>query len=829
MEFIQRKSSKSPAPKSTTKKYKITPKNHQNTEHQKDIKYKIKQKKKDRWKPPYASNNHRHEDFKEERSYIHRTHGDGGDGVDDTSMSVLYRRRSINLHRHVLQKIDNIKQEKQTKKTNNNAFSTHLKLHSAVVPIHINPPSPILTFKNVSSQTMKDISSKMMTKRMKKKKSILIHKKPQEMQSIAIQNIPENISTATSGTSLGKSISFSPPSANEQNVSTQLDIKTIGFSPKITSVQTPDTPAMSSIPPLSAVNIDYIEMEPKINKLVEILIATEHKITDKKQVFDACDISENDLNESLFGWIDLLCTHPKLFDSTSCIKKVTQTNAFFAPPPDGDIGSPSVDAMDDEMSEREKEKEILRQENERKMENATDCFEANKVYHYTVFERLLFELGMHFLYFIYDIGLDNANAFSELHPSSLFVLSGNISQILRKCSPILNVDIHSFMQQILYPYHLKIRYKYLNTQSDASEWNIVDMIKYASDGMFNDYNFVARIQYEQMYKNETKIKFIDIDADDILDDDAFDEGLEYELIVYTNENRKGFVIYKSVIPSVFSINSELNIKNLKRTISTPSLIFKTQCHVQCEKWNEEGDYYGFLRIKCVKNMVINKQTTITASECGYFNQKGFGVGSFKNDFKNKTKYYSGGGYGTPSQSPHDECPQGSAYGDDCMKCNVLYYGSPSFDDGERGGGIVDIFVGEDFINYGSVTCNGSDGMQFGGSSGGSIKIVADNFVNFGNINADGGKGAEYQRKGSKRKQIGTKGGDGRIFVICNNFINKGTISPAPVVIQLNNVKEMEKYELSHIKSLSETMMFCVFVIWIVLVMILEKVEQDRFD
>merc|ERR1712228_1041061 len=103
------------------------------------------------------------------------------------------------------------------------------------------------------------------------------------------------------------------------------------------------------------------------------------------------------------------------------------------------------------------------------------------------------------------------------------------------------------------------------------------------------------------------------------------------------------------IPSVFSINSELKITNLKRTIISPSLIFKSQCHIECEKWNEEGDYYGFVRIKCIKN---------------------------------KTKYYSGGGYGTKGISPHDECPEGSAYGDDCMENNYLYYGSPSFDDGE---------------------------------------------------------------------------------------------------------------------------------------------------
>jgi len=61
IEFIQRKTSKSPGPKTKNKKYKITPKENQNK-----IKYKVKEKK-ERWKPPYSTNSHKNEDFKEER------------------------------------------------------------------------------------------------------------------------------------------------------------------------------------------------------------------------------------------------------------------------------------------------------------------------------------------------------------------------------------------------------------------------------------------------------------------------------------------------------------------------------------------------------------------------------------------------------------------------------------------------------------------------------------------------------------------------------------------------------------------------------------------
>ena len=85
-----------------------------------------------------------------------------------------------------------------------------------------------------------------------------------------------------------------------------------------------------------------------------------------------------------------------------------------------------------------------------------------------------------------------------------------------------------------------------------------------------------------------------------------------------------------------------------------------------------------------------------------------------------------------------------------------------------------------------------------------IYLVDHHFINYDNINGDGGKGAEYQRKASKRKQIGTKGGDGRIFIICKNFINKGQITPKPTIVKVDDIK---KYDFSHIKSLSEVTTF----------------------
>ena len=149
------------------------------------------------------------------------------------------------------------------------------------------------------------------------------------------------------------------------------------------------------------------------------------------------------------------------------------------------------------------------------------------------------------------------------------------------------------------------------------------MIKYATDGIHNDYNFVGRIQYEEMYDKSEVVTVesmqaldLDIDKEQTEEDmiEKYEENLIYEIIVYANSNTKGMVIYKSVIPSIFSIGTEIKLTNLKRTITIPSLVLKSKCHFQCEKWNEEDDYYGFIKIKAAENMVINKDSIITALE-----------------------------------------------------------------------------------------------------------------------------------------------------------------------------------------------------------------------
>jgi len=360
------------------------------------------------------------------------------------------------------------------------------------------------------------------------------------------------------------------------------------------------------------------------------------------------------------------------------------------------------------------------------------------------------------------------------------------------------------------------------------------MLKYSTDGVQNDYNFVGRVQFEEMFDRiqsapnttsttEPTVSVPsagmegdgddgdgegdreEVDPDDIGGDDdgdivgtEYDSDLSYELVLFdddenggngnvVNVDGDGRVIYKSVIPGVFTLSSPLMVNNLKRTMSMPSMVLNAPCHFEAEKWSEEGDYYGFIRLKVSGDMVINGRSTISASECGYCNGNGLGVGHFKNDRASKTKFSSGGSYGTASESPHPDCPSGAIYGEDCLTANRLYFGSPCHDASERGGGIIDILCGRKFINFGNVECKGSSGLHFGGSSGGSIRIVADQFVNFGVITAEGGRGALYQRANSKRKQLGTDGGAGRIFILCRRFRNYGVITPEPVVVLSDNV------------------------------------------
>merc|ERR1719361_2508582 len=149
-----------------------------------------------------------------------------------------------------------------------------------------------------------------------------------------------------------------------------------------------------------------------------------------------------------------------------------------------------------------------------------------------------------FLYFIYDIGIEAESAFNEQHPSSLFILSGNIVQILKKCSPVLTADIATFYAHILAPYSLQIRYQYLN---DTAKWRTVPMVKYSTDGIQNDYNFVGRVQFEEMFDRiQSTLTPIDheeedVDPDDLgVDDDddlmatiptKYDSDLTFEVMV----------------------------------------------------------------------------------------------------------------------------------------------------------------------------------------------------------------------------------------------------------------------------------------------------------
>eukprot|EP01084_Bolivina_argentea_P260758 440465_1 len=134
----------------------------------------IKQKEenaiKKKWIAPFPiiKKDQKDMEFKSEHTYIHNSINN--DSIDDSSMSIVYRKASLNLHRHILQKVSNNKKQKYLNTIKDNAFSAHNKLHSPMISIRIAPMSPILTFENISTQTMKSITQKLMSKKKKKKK-----------------------------------------------------------------------------------------------------------------------------------------------------------------------------------------------------------------------------------------------------------------------------------------------------------------------------------------------------------------------------------------------------------------------------------------------------------------------------------------------------------------------------------------------------------------------------------------------------------------------------------------------------------------------------------
>ena len=67
----------------------------------------------------------------------------------DSSSIVVYRKASLNLHRHILQRVRALKERDGLPVDNERAFAFHSKLHSPMIPIRIEPISAILTFDTV--------------------------------------------------------------------------------------------------------------------------------------------------------------------------------------------------------------------------------------------------------------------------------------------------------------------------------------------------------------------------------------------------------------------------------------------------------------------------------------------------------------------------------------------------------------------------------------------------------------------------------------------------------------------------------------------------------
>eukprot|EP01084_Bolivina_argentea_P279481 477811_1 len=235
-------------------------------------------------------------------------------------------------------------------------------------------------------------------------------------------------------------------------------------------------------------------------------------------------------------------------------------------------------------------------------------------------------------------------------------------------------------------------------------------------------------------------------------------------------------------------------------------------HIQYEINNKNDIFYTdnnesigcFLNIECLDTIIIEKNACINLNECCYQSCVGYGE-----DVSDSRKAYTppvgagGGGYGTHGYDGNEELDcgydehspppinsfgsGGVSYGNQTL--TNLYFGSKGGDgksyiaydeDGGLGGGIISIKT-NNFINNGSIVCNGGNGCgnSGGGGSGGSIYIqVLNRFDNSnGLIQAIGGNATDY----------GGKGGNGRIALnivkrLKSQKTNLGAIQPLPYII-----------------------------------------------
>ncbi|ETO02268.1 hypothetical protein RFI_35168 [Reticulomyxa filosa] len=175
---------------------------------------------------------------------------------------------------------------------------------------------------------------------------------------------------------------------------------------------------------------------------------------------------------------------------------------------------------------------------------------------------------------------------------------------------------------------------------------------------------------------------------------------------------------------------------------------------------------GHLKIKSSHLWIRHSSSSIDCSQLGYPSDQGPGTGRLRT-------LLSGGGYGTKGKEiiPSND-QKGGIYGEKTL-LKQIHYGSGGASGGS-GGGIIQLVIEQQLINYGLIQCNGGNGYGYGygnehnhrnkkskqhggGGSGGSILIKLQNsypFPNvFGTIRCIGGN-----------QNLINEGGKGRIAI-----------------------------------------------------------------
>eukprot|EP01084_Bolivina_argentea_P111589 199061_1 len=257
------------------------------------------------------------------------------------------------------------------------------------------------------------------------------------------------------------------------------------------------------------------------------------------------------------------------------------------------------------------------------------------------------------------------------------------------------------------------------------------------------------------------------------------------------------------------LNQHTNLISGKYILN--SLIISNKSSLTTNAWGENDKYGGILQIKCKSNIIISPGCSINLSGLGFDrNYQGIGCGQYIRkqsmsatvccwtSLDHSSDQVGGSGYSSKGQNT-GQAKGGSIYGDNQL--SYLWHGASGFhgdknnggDNGVAGhayeqyglgGGIIELICDELRIEKGAkLECNA---LLKGNACGGSIKIVCNKFINYGTIRAECILSRRDQKPWPENlcPKIG-QGSNGRIAIYAyNEFIQKGVIQPKPFVMKV---------------------------------------------